>query len=135
MGAFCVFGISRQVLRKSVENKLPTWRFEGEKRIELNVREWGELVAAEVERQFAQSEKQVRISPELDAPQFCRDWIAVNPSEVRLTQIMVRGPKIGGDGRPVLRKGAPVMVWQPYDGGGTAPALPSTAKRKEPVSA
>jgi len=135
MGAFCVFGVSRQALRKTVENKIPTWRFEGEERIELTVQEWSALVAAEVERLFAESEKLVRISPELDAPQFCRDWIAVSPAEVRLAQIMVRGPKVDGDGIPVVRKGAPVMVWQPYSEPTVQPRLVATAAARVPEPA
>lgn len=116
MGAFCVFGVSRSVCRKQAEKKVSTVRVIDGKRINLSAPEWGELVAVETERLFAESEKQVRISPELDAPQFCRDWLAAGPGEVRLARIMVRGPKLGKDDKPVIRKGAPVMAWLPYEG-------------------
>ena len=115
MGAFCVFGVSRQVCRKQAERKVPTVKIVDGERVGLSAPEWGVLVATETERLFAESEKQARISPELDAPQFCRDWIAAGPNEVRLTRIMVRGPKIDAAGKPVIRKGAPVMTWLPYD--------------------
>lgn len=69
---------------------------------------------AEAERLFEVSEKVVRISPEFDAPQFCRDWMAVSPAEVRLTSIMVRGVKQGDDGKAMMRNGTPVMTWLPY---------------------
>ena len=113
MGAFCVFGVSRQVCRKQAEKNVPTHC--PTMRRELTAVEWGERVAAETDRLFAESEKQVRISPELDTPQFCRDWIAASPSEVRLTKLMCRGPKTDKHGAVVLRDGAPVLTWLPYD--------------------
>jgi len=64
---------------------------------------------------FEVSEKQVRISPEFDAPQFCRDWIAASPGEVRLTRIMYRGDKVDKHGAVVVRDGVPVLTWLPYD--------------------
>ena len=115
MGAFCVFGVSRQVCRKQAEKKTPTVRVVDGKRINQSAPEWGIAVAAETDRLFVETDKQVRISPELDAPQFCRDWIAAGPNEVRLTKIMVRGPKVDAAGKPVIRRGAPVMAWVPYD--------------------
>lgn len=128
MGAFCVFGVSRQVCRKQAERKVPTVKIVDGERIGLSAPEWGALVAVETERLFAESERQVRISPELDAPQFCRDWIAAGPNEVRLTRIMVRGPKVGKDNKPVIRKGAPVMTWLPFDDPHAAVALAPAAE-------
>lgn len=113
MGAFCVFGVSRQVCRKQAEKNVPT-RCPVLKR-ELTAPEWGARVAVEGDRMFEESEKQVRISPELDAPQFCRDWIAAAPGDVRLTKLMCRGPKIDKHGAQVLRDGVPVLTWLPYD--------------------
>jgi hypothetical protein len=113
MGAFCVFGVSRQVCRKLAEKSVPT-RCPELKR-ELTAPEWGGRVMAEADRLFEASEKQVRISPELDAPQFCRDWIAASPGDVKLTRLMYRGPKIDKYGAAVLRDGAPVLTWLPYD--------------------
>lgn len=85
------------------------------KRVGLSAPEWGALVAAETDRLFVESDKQVRISPELDAPQFCRDWIAAQPGEVRMTRLMCRGPKIDKHGAAVVRKGVPVLTWLPFD--------------------
>lgn len=115
MGAFCVFGVSRTALRKKAEKTTPTAEGKGKDRRNLSAPEWGEKVAAEVERLFAESEKLTRISPELDAPQFCRDWIAASPSDVKLTAIMCRGPKIDKHGATVVRNGVPVLTWLPYD--------------------
>lgn len=41
MGAFCVFGVSRQVCRREAERKVPTIRIENGKRIALSAPEWG----------------------------------------------------------------------------------------------
>ena len=113
MGAFCVFGVGRQVCRKTAEKNVPT-RCPESKRA-LTAVEWGGRVTEETERIFATSEKQVRISPELDAPQFCRDWIAAQPGEVKLTKLMCRGPKIDKHGAPVIRDGIQVLTWLPFD--------------------
>lgn len=117
MGAFCVFGVSRSVCRKLAEKSVPTFvaaTKDGPRR-DLPVHEWGALVRAEGDRLFAESEKIVRISPELDAPQFCRDWIAAQPADVRLTKLMCRGEKIDKHGAVVMKLGAPVLTWLPYD--------------------
>lgn len=84
---------------------------------------------AEADRLFEATDKPVRISPEFDAPQFCRDWFAVDPAQVRLACIMVRGPKTGADGKPVMRKGMQVMTWLPYTVGGVAQQLVALAPR------
>jgi hypothetical protein len=122
MGAFCVFGVSRQVCRKLAEKSVPTFVIVddvsakgGKRRRELTVAEWGVLVGVEVETQFSASTKQVRISPELDAPQFCHDWIAASPADVRLTKVMCRMDKIDKHGAVVMRDGAPVLAWRDYD--------------------
>jgi len=61
-----------------------------------------------------------KISPELDSPAFCLDWISVDPSQVRDTKIMARRPKLGKDGKPVLRMGQPVLAWSEYQPEGGA---------------
>ena len=113
MGAFCVFGVSRQVCRKLAEKSVPT--FCPVQKRELTAPEWGARVAEEADRLFEQSEKQVRISPELDAPQFCRDWISASPRDVKLTRIMVRGPKVDKHGAVVMKDGVEALTWLPYD--------------------
>jgi hypothetical protein len=64
---------------------------------------------------FLTEEKLVKVSPEFDAPQFCRDWLATTPGEVRRACIMARGPKMDKQGNPVLKEGAPVLTWLPYE--------------------
>jgi NAD-dependent oxidoreductase involved in siderophore biosynthesis len=86
---------------------------------------------AEADRLFAASDKAVRISPEFDAPQFCRDWFAVDPTQVKLACIMVRGPKVGDDGKLVLRKGVQVMTWLPYVERGQVQQLVVPAAREK----
>jgi hypothetical protein len=115
MGAFCVFGMSRTLARSKAERKVPTMVGDGKERRALPIADWAALVRAKAEEIFDGAEKAERISPEFDAPQFCRDWIAVAPNEVRLTKIMVRGPKVDETGKRVLRNGAPVMTWHEYE--------------------
>jgi len=55
MGAFCVFGVGRQVCRKTAEKNVPT-RCPESKRA-LTAVEWGGRVTEETERIFATSEK------------------------------------------------------------------------------
>lgn len=64
---------------------------------------------------FGTSDRRVKVSPEFDAPQFCHDWLAIDPSQVKLPKIMVRSPKVDKNGEPVLRNGAPVMTWLEYE--------------------
>lgn len=115
MGAFCVFGVSRTHCRKLAEKSVPTSVAEGLSRRNLTASEWGGAVAIETARLFDESVKQVRISPELDAPQFCRDWIASAPGETKLTKIMCRGDKVDKHGAEMMREGVPVQTWLDYD--------------------
>ena len=95
MGAFCVFGISRSKCRKTAERK--TSNMEG--KIGLTITEWARRVAELADHMFNDPEaKREKVSPELDAPQFCRDWLAAQEGEVRQPLIMVRGPKIDKHG-------------------------------------
>lgn len=113
MGGFCVYGVSRQHCRKQAEKQVSTT--DPKTKRSYTPVEWGELVSDLTEKLFAESSKQVRISPELDAPQFCRDWIAASPGEVKLTRLMYRGEKIDKHGAVVLKDGAAVLAWLPYD--------------------
>jgi len=115
MGAFCVFGISKTVCRNKAEKKVPTVMGTGEDRRHLSISEWAQQVQLQAESLFLTEQKLVKISPEFDAPQFCRDWLSVSPAEVRLPRIMVRTQKLDDSGKPVMRKGAPVMVWADFD--------------------
>lgn len=94
MGAFCVFGISRSNCRKAAEKDTPT----EENRKSIPVEEWGRRVAVKTEELFETTVRRIKVSPELDAPQFCRDWLAAQPGEVKQPVIMVRGPKIDKQG-------------------------------------
>jgi hypothetical protein len=115
MGAFCVFGVSRGNCRLTAEKKVPTSvSDEKGKNRSLSQEEWAarrDLLAA---RLFDEGARPVKVSPEFDAPQFCRDWLAVSPGEVRLARVMGRGPKIDKKGNPVVRGGAPVITWVEY---------------------
>jgi hypothetical protein len=111
MGGFCVFGVSRSISRQLAEKKTPTFEGGETNRRELTIPEWAARRDALAKCLFEQTEKPYRISPELDAPQFCADWMAVAPAEIRLAKIMVRGPKIDGGGNPIKRNGVQVMTW------------------------
>jgi len=89
----------------------------------------------EADRLFEASDKVVRISPEFDAPQFCHDWMAVSPAEVRLTRVMVRGVKKDDSGKTVMRNGAPVSTWLPYSEAGAGQHHHVKASRAHPVPA
>lgn len=115
MGAFCVFGISRSACRKKAEKKVPV-TVPGAGGKTYSVVEWGEKVRAMTEELFAEEAKSARVSPELDAPQFCHDWLAAQPGEVRQPVIMCRSPKIDKkSGKPLVRNGAVVMTWLEFD--------------------
>lgn len=64
----------------------------------LPIEEWAGRVAAMAAELFETTDKRVKVSPELDAPQFCQDWINAQPDEVRHAVIMVRGPKVDKNG-------------------------------------
>ncbi len=115
MGGFCVFGISRSVCKRLAEKVTPTEVGETEGLRCLSIEEWGGRVRAAADLMFATTRKRVRISPEFDAPHFCRDWIAVAPTEVAHTKIMCRGEKTDKNGKVIVRRGMPVMTWVEYD--------------------
>jgi hypothetical protein len=94
MGAFCVFGISRTNCRKTAEREVPTV----ENKRSLDIAEWARRVAVRTEELFEVTIKRVKVSPELDAPQFCRDWLNAQPGEVKQAVVMYRGPKIDKQG-------------------------------------
>jgi len=119
MGAFCVFGVSKAVCLARATKKTPIFEplDEKEKRY-FTVTEWGGRRNALAAQLFETTTKLEKISPEFDSPAFCLDWIAVNPSEVRDTKIMARGPKLDAEGSPLLRKGQPVLTWVEYPAAG-----------------
>lgn len=120
MGAFCVFGISRSLCKKAAEKKTLTRERievapgERERFRDLSPAEWAVKRDELAERMFAESTRRVKISPELDAPQFCRDWLSTDPGHVRDTEIMVRGPKRDKHGNEVKKDGAVVETWLEY---------------------
>lgn len=63
---------------------------------------------------FKEATRRVKVSPELDTPQFCLDWLAVSPGEVREPVIMVRGPKLDKHGNLIKRAGVVVETWLEY---------------------
>jgi len=116
MSAFCVFGVSREICRTAVAKQQPVFLVGPFGRRDLTPQEWGAEVERIADRVFNETTKIGRISPEFDSPQFCNDWIAVSPDQVKLTQIMVRIPATDKQGGVKMRKGVPVMAWTPYNG-------------------
>lgn len=113
MGAFCVFGISRTVCQSAAAKKVPTFNLETKR--DLSPIEWARHRDELADKMFVESTRRVKISPELDAPQFCRDWLATGPGHVRDAVIMVRGPKRDKHGNEVHKAGAVVETWLPYE--------------------
>ncbi|NRR28870.1 hypothetical protein HSX11_01605 [Oxalobacteraceae bacterium] len=111
MGAFCVFGVSRSACRLLAEKKTPTFEGDGINRRELTMQEWSLRRDALAKTLFETTARPFRVSPEFDAPQFCKDWISVAPAEVKQATVMVRGPKLDGGGKPIKRNGVPLMTW------------------------
>jgi len=107
MGAFCVYGVSRSACKATATRKtIP--------RISEPIDAWAVRRNTMTEELFSTTEKRAKISPEFDAPQFCEDWIATAPDDVKFAVIMVRAPKVDKNGGVVLRGGAPVMTWAEY---------------------
>ncbi len=118
-GAFCVYGVSRTLCRKQAAKKVPEYTHgeSGGKKVVnvLSAPAWGDLVKAEGDKIFEASIKRAKISPEFDAPQFARDWIAAQPSDVKDTVVMCRAPKLDKLGAVVMKLGAVVMTWVEWD--------------------
>lgn len=112
MGAFCVFGISRTLCKVSAAKKTPS--YDAKERRNLGLEEWAARRDELAETMFVEATRRVKVSPELDAPQFCRDWLAIDPGHVRDAVVMVRGAKIDKHGCEVKRNGAVVETWLEY---------------------
>jgi len=129
MGAFCVYGFSRSICLARAARKTPTFEIVGEERRYLTPVEWAVVRDQAAAQMFDQATKAEKISPEFDAPQFCRDWLAVNPAHVRDATIMVRGGKVDKNGNPVKRKGVQVFTWIPF---ASTPQGAAFAQKGEP---
>lgn len=112
MSAFCVFGISKSLCKTTAEKKTPS--YDKDLNRYLTMAEWAEKRDAMTESLFAESTRLVKVSPQFDAPQFCADWLAVDPAHIRMPVVMVRGPKVDKNDVPVKRNGAQVMTWLQY---------------------
>lgn len=113
MGAFCVFGVSRSACLTSAQRRTP--ERDPKTLRAYSIGEWALLRDAMAEKLFNETTRLTKISPELDAPQFCRDWLAIDPDNVRGAIIMVRGPKMDKNGNPVKRNGVVVEIWLEYE--------------------
>jgi hypothetical protein len=113
MGAFCVYGISKGLCKATAAKKTSGW--DKEEKRSLSMAEWTSRRDALAAQLFADGARRTKVSPEFDAPQFCRDWLAVSPGEVKLAMVMVRGPKVDKKGKPVMRGGAQVLTWLEYE--------------------
>ena len=112
MGAFCIYGISRSVCRAAAEKKIISYDVQAKRNFSLV--EWSDKCAALAEKLFAESARRVKVSPELDTPQFCRDWLAINPDQVRDPVVMVRGTKRDKEGKVMQRNGRVMETWLEY---------------------
>lgn len=109
MSAFCVYGVS-------MRNCLEKAREELEKNRGIPANEWNAKVSKRAEELFNLFRVK-QISPAFDAPEFCRDWIAVGEKtkQIKWPTIMCKGPKLDAKGEPMLRKGGrPLIGWIPF---------------------
>jgi hypothetical protein len=116
MGAFCVFGISKAACKAAAERALPSYEIYGKVRRELTMEEWRVKRDAMAAQLFEEGTRPIRISPEFDAPQFCYDRMAAGTAEIKLTKVMVRGPKRDKGGALIKRNGVTVMTWHEFTG-------------------
>lgn len=114
MTSFCVFGISKSVCKQQAEKKTPNVIGSGKNARSVPIAEWAAMRDEMAAKLFETDDKRVKVSPEFDAPQFCKDWLAAGPGEVRQPLIMVRAEKVDKGGERMLRKGQPVMTWVEY---------------------
>lgn len=112
MGAFCIYGISRQLCLANAEKKTSTWN-DQEKR-PYSILEWTERRDKLATTLFELGTRAVKVSPEFDTPQFCMDWLKIDPLQIRDAVLMVRGPKRDKNGGEVLKGGAVVETWLVY---------------------
>jgi hypothetical protein len=113
MGAFCVYGISKSLCKQQADKKTLT-RHCKELGRTPTVSEWGAKRDAMAAKLFDEATKRAKISPEFDAPQFARDWIAAALREIKQPMIMALAEKTDAKGERVLKGGAPVMTWVEY---------------------
>lgn len=117
MGAFCIYGISYSDCLAVAEKKVSATEFVGKDEWRnLSLAEWAEKRDRVAKELFENGTRLTRVSPEFDAPQFCKDWLAINPANVRNAELRVWGGKKDANGEPVLRKGKPVITWVKYEG-------------------
>lgn len=116
MGAFCVFGVSKSACKLAADRAVLAIEVRDGVTVGLTIDEWRLKRDAMAKRLFEETVKPVRISPEFDAPQFCHDWIAAAPGEIKLARVMVRGPKFDGGGNAIKRNGVQVMTWHEFTG-------------------
>jgi hypothetical protein len=114
MSGFCVFGVTRQDCLKRARAKVRT--IDPKTKKELSPAEWAERVQVVADELFNIA-KSKQISPAMDSPQFCVDWIDVGErtGQIRGAKIMAKGKKVDAKGRERTRKGIPVIGWVPYE--------------------
>ncbi|OZI39000.1 hypothetical protein CEG14_05545 [Bordetella genomosp. 1] len=119
MTAFCVFGITEPLARKSAEAASKTWL------AKMSSQERAEVTAATVDAwirdrtaEMLKNGKPKQVSAAFDAPQFAEDWIALAKRTVKARglRVMVRGEKTDRHGATVISKRTkrPVIAWVPY---------------------
>lgn len=96
MGAFCIYGISYSDCLAEAEKKVSAIEFVGpDEWRNLTLGEWAAKRDKMARELFDNGTRLTRVSPEFDAPQFCKGWLAVNPANVRNAEIRVWGGQEG----------------------------------------
>jgi hypothetical protein len=100
MGAFCVFGISRTACLAAATKRVLEFEVVDGVRHYLTLEQWAAKRDLVAEQLFQSGARAIKVSPEFDAPQFCHDWLAIDPNHVRLAGIRVRGGQAGQAWQP-----------------------------------
>lgn len=108
MGAFCVYGVTKEKAMQRAEKKVP-----------LSRKDRGSEVEAMYEKLF-KSMPPVQISGEFDAPQFAQEYVELvkKHMDARAVRVMVRDVKLDKNGSKRLSKrtGKPIMGWMVFKG-------------------
>ncbi len=119
MGAFCVFGMTEAIAKKSAEQ---AWRrhvaqMTPEVRKHIQESDEKEWIAVKTEYLLAKGTP-TQLSAAFDAPQFAEDFIRLARKQTRSSRlkVMIRGEKLDKQGSPRISKATkrPIIGWIPY---------------------
>lgn len=119
MGAFCVFGMTEAIAKKSAAQ---AWRkhvaqMTPEVRKHIQESDEKDWIAVKTEYLLAKGTP-VQLSGAFDAPQFAQEFIRLATRQTRSSRlrVMTRGEKLDNQGAPRISKATkrPIIGWIPY---------------------